>query len=142
MQMPKTRSHPSPEDHRVTVLLIDDQVMIAEAIRRALSSEEDINFHYCPDPQKAIRLAGEINATVILQDLVMPDIDGLMMVRSFRVNRVTAKIPIIVLSTNEEAKVKSEAFQLGANDYLIKLPDKIEPTAPCRSSRQLTVSPV
>ncbi len=140
MQMPKTRSHPSPEDHRVTVLLIDDQVMIAEAIRRALSSEEDINFHYCPDPQKAIRLAAEINATVILQDLVMPDIDGLMMVRSFRVNRVTAKIPIIVLSTNEEAKIKSEAFQLGANDYLIKLPDKIELIARLRYHSQAYIS--
>lgn len=136
MQLPDNHPHTSPVDHKVTVLLIDDQVMVAEAIRRALSSEEDIKFHYCPDPQKAIRLAAEINATVILQDLVMPDIDGLMMVRYFRVNRATAKIPIIVLSTNEEAVVKSEAFQLGANDYLIKLPDKIELIARLRYHSQ------
>ncbi|MBW2466366.1 MAG: diguanylate cyclase [Deltaproteobacteria bacterium] len=116
----------SLDDYKITVLLIDDQAMIAEAVRRALSSDEDIEFHYCQDPTKAIKLAGEINATVILQDLVMPEIDGLMMVRYFRVNKDTAKIPIIVLSTKEEASIKSEAFKLGANDYLVKLPDKIE----------------
>ena len=126
----------SLEHHKITVLLIDDQVMIAEAVRRVLSSEEDIEFHYCQDPTKAIKLATEINATVILQDLVMPDIDGLMMVRYFRVNKSTAKIPIIVLSTKEEASIKSEAFKLGANDYMVKLPDKIEMIARIRYHSQ------
>jgi len=116
----------SLEHHKIIVLLIDDQAMIAEAVRRSLSSEEDIEYHYCQDPTKAIKLAADINATVILQDLVMPEIDGLMMVRYFRVNKSTAQIPIIVLSTKEEASIKSEAFKLGANDYLVKLPDKVE----------------
>ena len=114
------------QKHKITVLLVDDQAMIAEAVRRSLSSEEDLNFHYCQDPSKAIKLATEIEPTVILQDLVMPEIDGLMMVRYFRVNKTTSKIPIIVLSTKEEASIKSEAFKLGANDYLVKLPDKVE----------------
>jgi len=122
----------SLEHHKITVLLVDDQAMIAEAVRRALSSEEDIEFHYCQDPTKAIKLAAEINATVILQDLVMPEIDGLMMVRYFRVNKATAKIPIIVLSTKEEATIKSEAFTLGANDYMVKLPNEIEMIARLR----------
>lgn len=125
---------------RITVLLIDDQIMIAEAVRRSLSSEEDIEFHSCQDPTKAIKLASEINATVILQDLVMHEIDGLMMVRYFRVNKPTAKIPIIVLSTKEEASIKSEAFQLGANDYLVKLPDKIELIARIRYHSQAYIS--
>jgi two-component system chemotaxis family response regulator WspR len=122
----------SLERYKITVLLIDDQVMISEAVRRALSSEEDIEFHYCQDPTKAIKLAAEINATVILQDLVMPEVDGLMMVRYFRVNKATSKIPIIVLSTKEEASIKGEAFTLGANDYMVKLPDKIEMIARIR----------
>ncbi len=130
----------SLEHHKITVLLIDDQAMIAEAVRRSLSSEDDIDFHYCQDPTKAIKLATEINATVILQDLVMPDIDGLMMVRYFRVNKATAKIPIIVLSTKEEATIKSEAFKLGANDYMVKLPDKIEMIARLRYHSQAYIS--
>jgi two-component system chemotaxis family response regulator WspR len=130
----------SLEHHKITVLLIDDQAMIAEAVRRSLSSEEDIEFHYCQDPTKAIKLAAEIDATVILQDLVMPDIDGLMMVRYFRVNKSTTKIPIIVLSTKEEATIKSEAFKLGANDYLVKLPDKIELIARIRYHSQAYIT--
>jgi len=125
-------SKASLDHHKITVLLVDDQAMIAEAVRRALSSEEDIEFHYCQDPTKAIKLAAEIDATVILQDLVMPEIDGLMMVRYFRVNKATAKIPIIVLSTKEEATIKSEAFTLGANDYMVKLPNEIEMIARIR----------
>lgn len=112
--------------HRITVMLVDDQAMIAEAVRRSLVTEKDIDFHYCQDPTKGIKMASEIKPTVILQDLVMPDVDGLMMVRFFRANALTKKTPIIVLSTKEEAAIKSEAFSLGANDYLVKLPDKIE----------------
>ncbi|MFC1837420.1 diguanylate cyclase [Thermodesulfobacteriota bacterium] len=130
----------SLEHHKITILLIDDQPMIAEAVRRALSSEEDIDFHYCQDPTKAIKLATEINATVILQDLVMPEIDGLMMVRYFRVNKATAQIPIMVLSTKEEASIKSEAFKLGANDYMVKLPDKIEMIARLRYHSKAYIS--
>ncbi len=138
--MSDTRSKLSLENHKITVLLIDDQAMIAEAVRRALSSEKDIEFHYCQDPTKGIKLATEINATVILQDLVMPDIDGLMMVRYFRVNKDTAQIPIILLSTKDEASIKSKAFSLGANDYMVKLPDKIEMIARVRYHSQAYIN--
>lgn len=112
--------------HAITVLLVDDQPMISEAVRRSLLDEVDISFHYCQDPAKAVKMANQIQPTVILQDLVMPDIDGLMMVRFFRANKTTSQVPVIVLSTKEEAEVKSKAFTMGANDYLVKLPDKVE----------------
>jgi two-component system, chemotaxis family, response regulator WspR len=115
-----------PQDHSVIVLLVDDQPMIGEALRRALASQPDIIFHYCDDPATAVSVAGSIKPTVILQDLVMPGIDGLTLVRRYRADPLTADIPIIVLSTKEDASVKSDAFAAGANDYLVKLPDAIE----------------
>lgn len=119
-------------EYPVTVLLVDDQAMIGEAVRRMLVDEKDIRFHYCSDPTQAIRMATEIGPTVILQDLVMPEIDGLTLVRYFRANVATRDIPMIVLSTKEEPKIKAEAFSLGANDYLVKLPDKVELVARIR----------
>jgi two-component system, chemotaxis family, response regulator WspR len=110
----------------IMVLLVDDQPMIGEAVRRALASESDINFHYCSDPLLALQTAKKIKPTVILQDLVMPGVDGLALVRQYRSDPVTQNIPIIVLSTKEEAAIKGAAFAKGANDYLVKLPDKIE----------------
>jgi two-component system chemotaxis family response regulator WspR len=116
----------APQDFRVVVLLVDDQPIIGEAVRRALATQPDIIFHYCDDPATALSVAGSIRPTVILQDLVMPGVDGLTLVRRFRGDPQTADIPIIVLSTKEDPTVKSEAFAAGANDYLVKLPDTIE----------------
>jgi adenylate cyclase len=110
----------------VTVLLVDDQEMIGEAVRRMLASEEDIVFHYCSDPAQAINKALEVEPTVIVQDLVMPEIDGLQLLRFFRANSVTRDIPMIMLSSKEEPELKAKAFSLGANDYLVKLPSAIE----------------
>lgn len=120
------QSNQALQQYRISVLLIDDQPMIAEAVRRALNNDTDIDLHYCQQPNKALEIAAEIQPTVILQDLVMPELNGLTMVRFFRTNSETAQIPIIVLSTKEEPEIKSKAFGLGANDYLVKLPDKIE----------------
>ena len=114
------------------VLLVDDQAMVCEAIRRALASETDIDFHYCADARDALTLAAQIRPTVILQDLVMPGLDGLALVNQFRANPATRDIPIIVLSTNENPQIKGQAFALGANDYLVKLPDRIELVARIR----------
>src|SRR5512137_2670873 len=121
---PERTSHP-PEYH-VMVLLVDDQAMVCEAVRRALASQPDIDFHYCADAREAFNIANQIRPTVILQDLVMPGIDGLTLVSQFRANPVTRDVPIIVLSTNENPQVKGQAFALGANDYIVKLPDRIE----------------
>ncbi len=119
-------SEPTLTEHKVTVLLIDDQPMIGEAVRRMLAGEPDIVFHYCRDAAKALDEAHRLEPTVILQDLVMPDIDGLTLVKTIRANEPTRETPMIVLSTKEEPTVKAEAFALGANDYIVKLPDRIE----------------
>lgn len=117
---------PPMQQFNINVLLIDDQSIIAEAVQHMLVDQTDITFHYCNDPSQAIQMANEIHPTVILQDLVMPDIDGLLLVHYFRSNLTTKNIPLIVLSTKEEPKIKAEAFALGANDYMVKLPDKVE----------------
>jgi two-component system chemotaxis family response regulator WspR len=108
------------------VLLVDDQPMIGEAIRRALRGHPDIDFHYCQDPHRAVEMAEKLRPTVILQDLVMPGVDGLVLVHRFRANPTTRDIPIIVLSSKEDPSTKSTAFAEGANDYLVKLPDDVE----------------
>ncbi len=108
------------------VLLVDDQPIVAQAVGRLLADLPDIDLHYCSDPIEAIKEANNIKPSVILQDLVMPSIDGLDLVRLFRANPGTAETPIIVLSSEDDSEVKSQAFAVGANDYLVKLPDKIE----------------
>ncbi|MDF3837476.1 PleD family two-component system response regulator [Cupriavidus basilensis] len=121
-----------PDEYLAMVLLVDDQAMVGEAVRRELEPEHDIDFHYCAKPDEAVAVAERTRPTVILQDLVMPGIDGLTLVRRYRANLATRDIPIIVLSTKEEPIMKSAAFAAGANDYLVKLPDTIELVARIR----------
>ncbi len=91
-----------------------------------VAAEDGIDFHFCRDSIAAIEAAAQIRPTVILLDLVMPVVDGLELVRQFRADERFSDVPIIVLSTKEEAAVKAEAFSLGANDYIVKLPDRLE----------------
>jgi sigma-B regulation protein RsbU (phosphoserine phosphatase) len=119
-------------EHHIKVLLVDDQRIVGETIRRMLADIPGLEFRFCSDPTIALTEANDFGPTVILQDLVMPGVDGIEMVRSFRANASTVSIPLIVLSSKEEATTKAEAFGAGANDYLVKLPDKLEIVARIR----------
>jgi sigma-B regulation protein RsbU (phosphoserine phosphatase) len=122
----------SPNGFSIKVLLVDDQVIVGETVRKMLASESDIEYRFCQDPAAAIDAANEFRPTVILQDLVMPDVDGLQLVKFFRANALTRETPLVVLSSKEEPVIKARAFALGANDYLVKLPDKLEVLARIR----------
>ena len=118
--------HELPDSYHAMVLLIDDQAFVGDAVARALADQDDIDLHFCPNPQHALELANKLKPTVILLDLVMPQIDGLTLLKRLRANAITGEVPIVVLSAEEDAQTKSDAFALGANDYLVKLPDVIE----------------
>jgi PleD family two-component response regulator len=66
------------------VLLVDDQAIVAEAIRTMLAEEPDVQFQHGPDVTLARPMARKVGPTVILQNLVMPDTDGFTLVRFFR----------------------------------------------------------
>jgi two-component system, chemotaxis family, response regulator WspR len=111
---------------KVTVLLVDDQLIIVEAIRRMLAGQADIELHYVTDANKVLDKARAVRPTVILQDLVVPGTDGFQLIRSYRDEPELRDVPVIVLSAREDAKLKAHSFAVGANDYLVKLPDQLE----------------
>jgi adenylate cyclase len=121
---------------RKVVLLVDDQAIIFEAVRRMFDGAADLELHYCSDPAEALEMATLVEPHVILQDLVMPQLAGLTLTRYFRAHPSTRDVPLIVLSSKEEPAVKAEAFALGANDYMVKLPDKLELLARVRYHAQ------
>lgn len=122
----------NPDSHSV-VLLVDDQPMIGEAIRRMLVDESDIEFHYCKDSKEAHDTALRVKPTVILQDIVMPEVDGLTLISAYKKSPATMLVPVIMLSSREDPRDKSKAFTAGASDYLVKLPDQIELVARIRA---------
>jgi len=122
--------------HPIMVVLVEDQPMVAESVRRMLENENDIDMHYCMEADKALEMICRIRPTLILQDLIMPHTDGLDLLRSYRATEEICDVPVVVLSSREDPKVKARAFALGANDYIVKLPDKVELVARIRYHSQ------
>ena len=119
-------------EYHVCVLLVGEQASVAGEISRFLSNESHLEFHHCANPIIAIELAAQLHPTVILHDLVKTDAQVFTAIDQLRSSPATNDIPIIILSPTENASVRSRAFALGANDFLVKLPDKTELVARLR----------
>ncbi len=117
---------------RHRVLLVDDQALIGKAVSKLLAGADDIALEFRQDAVAAIAAAEAFRPTVILQDLVMPDVEGPEMVRRFRELPATANVPVIVLSALAEPEMKAKLLAGGAADYLVKLPDSVELVARLR----------
>jgi sigma-B regulation protein RsbU (phosphoserine phosphatase) len=91
-----------------------------------LAPYADIAYHYCSHPATAFDATLEVKPTVVQLDMVMGGFDGLALIKRFRSTPSTAELPLVVLSAREDARLKAEAFAAGANDYLVKFPDREE----------------
>ncbi|MBF0421750.1 MAG: diguanylate cyclase [Magnetococcales bacterium] len=112
----------------IPVLLVDDQEITGYVLNKMISEEfqGDFVLHSIHNPHAALSKAQETAPAVILLDLVMPEMDGLTLLHQFRRHPGFIDTPIIMLSSQEESFFKAKAFEMGANDYLVKLPEKIE----------------
>jgi response regulator RpfG family c-di-GMP phosphodiesterase len=104
------------------VLLVDDQPIVAEGVRRLLAELTGIRLEVCAKAGEALERALELQPAVILQDLNMPDGNGMELVAAYRSHVLLSSTSVLVLSAEENATTKAEAFAKGANDYLVKLP--------------------
>ncbi len=112
----------------VTALLIDDQQSVTKSIQKLLKHTEHIRLYTCNTPTDAIDDILSIGPTVILLDIHMPIMDGFSILKQLQQNEIIKNIPTIILTIDASIETKKKAFMLGANDYLIKTPDKTELT--------------
>jgi len=123
---------PAGSAARHRVLVVDDVALVGRAVQQMLAGQPDVEVHHRQTAAAALETAVHLRPTVILQDLVMPDVEGAEMVRRFRALPETSLVPIIVLSAVEEPEVKAELLAGGASDYLVKLPAAVELVARVR----------
>ena len=121
---PPASAAPRATRAHAPILLIDDQRFVGLALARLLDGEPGFELHCCERGSEAEAAADRVRPALILQDLVMPDVDGLALVRAFRTRTSTARTPVIVLSGNDDEGTRARALAAGAHDYLVKLPTK------------------
>ncbi len=120
------------DSYSCSVLLIDDEPFAEDFISHCLVECDGVSTRYDARAERAVELAVEINATVVLADLRMPGMDGFDVLRLLRNDPRTEHLPVILLSSEEDADIKAKAFAAGANDYLVKWPDGRELAARVR----------
>lgn len=108
------------------LLIVDDHELIIERLELLLGSQDDLALLSVSAAAEAVDVAIAFEPTVILQDLVMPGIDGLELLARYRENETLRNVPVIFLSATDDPRTKERCFLQGANDYLVKLPDQIE----------------
>jgi signal transduction histidine kinase len=109
-----------------SILLIDDEPFAQQIIEHGLKTCVKHVLRYESSPARAAELARELQVTVVLVDLRMPDLDGFDVTRRLRANPDTEHIPVIMLSSEDDPEIKAQAFAAGVNDYMVKWPDPRE----------------
>ena len=107
-------------------MLIDDEAMAEDLIGYHMSRQQGITLRYDNRAELAVQLCKEVDADVLLVDLRMPGADGFDVIRMLRADPHTEHLPVILLSSEDDADIKAQAFALGANDYLVKWPEARE----------------
>jgi two-component system KDP operon response regulator KdpE len=98
------------------ILVVDDEAQITRVLKTTLSSQ-GYGIRTAADGEEALQLMKDWTPDLIVTDLRMPNMDGLQLCRHIRTE---SRIPIIVLSVKGEEKIKVEALDAGADDYITK----------------------
>ncbi len=102
-----------------TVLLVDDSELILEINRYTL---EAVGFQVFTALSgfAALEILGSNSIDLAIVDINMPGMDGDTLIRKIRRDPVFGEIPIIIITTETEARDKKKGFEAGANAYIIK----------------------
>jgi two-component system, OmpR family, KDP operon response regulator KdpE len=98
------------------ILVVDDEPQITRVLRRSLSSK-GYEVQIAADGEEAIAVFEQWKPNLIVTDLSMPGMGGLELCRRIR---KFSTVPILVLSVKGEERMKIEALDTGADDYITK----------------------
>lgn len=117
------------EDKTIRILLIGDSAFQSSLVSRMFENECDVEFEFCQisdDVNLAISTAERLKATIIVINLNMTKVNGFDLLRLYRETQSTKTVPVLILSSQDDADIKAKAFTLGANDYIVKTEDRLE----------------
>lgn len=116
-----------PRDE-IRILLVEDEPLVARTVRMLLDQRINAGWvlEHVENPLEAVDRARTYDPHVMLIDLTMPQQSGLDLLESIRSHPEFDVLPVVILSSREDAQTKARAFELGASDYLVKLPEAVE----------------
>ncbi len=98
------------------ILVVDDEPQLIRVLRTGLKSR-GYEVRAAADGLAGFEMFADWHPDLVITDLAMPEVDGLELCRRLR---AVSQVPIIVLSAKGEEKIKVEALDIGADDFVTK----------------------
>ena len=100
------------------ILIVDDSVMQAARLKAILEDEYEITVAHTAE--EGLRYASSEGFSLILLDVIMPDMDGFMLLKRMQEEIITRSVPVILITSLSDIQDEERGFMLGAVDYIKK----------------------
>lgn len=108
-----------PENHKIRVLLVDDNDILRSGLMIFLDTIDDmVLVGQGTTGQEAVELCGQVSPDVVLMDLKMPVMDGVMATEIIAQKYPTVRV--IALTSFDDERLMQSAKQAGVHTYLLK----------------------
>src|SRR5215216_1413587 len=101
------------------VLLIDDEQFYFKLIKKTLK-EAEYDLEYAKSGSEGLGKIPSYDPEMLIIDLKLPEMDGFQILERLRRDPKYGHTPVIVITSKDELSEKLKAFELGADDYLVK----------------------
>ncbi len=103
------------------ILVVDDSDSLRGAMRDMLEQADlDIAVVEACDGQQALPLALSGDVDMVLSDVVMPNLDGIALLRAIRKERDVTSLPVILVTAQTSNDAREQSFESGASDYVAR----------------------
>ncbi|RZJ72150.1 ATP-binding protein [Flavobacterium sp.] len=134
----ESEQNPGDSNQFLKILVVDDNADMRDYVSKLLSSQYIVaNATNGIDGLQKVR---EFNPHLIISDIMMPEMDGIDMMRQLKSDKAFSQIPVVLLSARAGEEAKIEGYELGADDYLVKPFSAKELLARVKSQLQLSSS--
>lgn len=103
----------------MNVLAVDDSRTIRDMMKLTLE-QSNIEIHLAEDGLNALEVLEGITPDAIITDINMPNLDGFGFIEEVRKKENYKATPILVLTTESSAELKTRARQAGATGWIVK----------------------
>src|SRR5258706_5965405 len=103
-----------------TVLIVEDTDLCRDALEVALMRLPDVRVRSFERAEEALRWLGENEASAVILDLHLPQMDGFELIEAIRSHPLQARLPMVVISGDSDPDTPARVAGLGANAYFTK----------------------
>ncbi len=131
--LPEDAEKGKTKDKKSIFIVEDDEMMLAQ-YKRILDNTGEYRTLIAKNASDALDVLHKTLPDIILLDIMLPDMDGIELLKNIRENHSTSDVPVIIISAITDIETKVEGIESGADDYLVKPIDRIEMLARIRAN--------